>query len=138
MIIGVDFDGTIVDHRFPDIGVEVPGAIKWLQKLKSKGCVLILITMRCDRPDGAYLSHAIDWCRRKGLEFDHVNENPGQKEWTSSPKTYANLYIDDAAVGCPLIPGLSEGGRPVVDWSLAGPMVLAYLEPHKDGHGLRA
>ena len=45
-----------------------------------------------------------------------INEDPDQKEWTQSPKVYANLYIDDAALGCPLIfnPELSD--RPFVNW----------------------
>jgi hypothetical protein len=45
-----------------------------------------------------------------------VNENPAQKEWTSSPKTYAQMYIDDAALGVPLITG--KHAKPYVDWNL--------------------
>jgi hypothetical protein len=45
-----------------------------------------------------------------------VGENPTQKEWTSSPKCYAHIYIDDAALGCPLVKG-ENGERDYVDWT---------------------
>ena len=48
--IAVDFDGTIVDHVFPEIGAAVPGAFKWLKRFKEAGATLILWTMRSDGP----------------------------------------------------------------------------------------
>lgn len=61
-----------------------------------------------------YLGEAVEWCKERGLEFWAHNENPGQSEWTNSPKVFANIYIDDAAHGCPLI--CPDGQRPYVDW----------------------
>ncbi len=123
MRIAVDFDGTIVEHKFPDIGRLVPGAIKWLKKWQEAGAVLILWTMRSDGPPGAYLTDAIKRCRQNGVHFDAYNEGIGDRDWTTSPKAYAHIYVDDAAFGCPLIESNEAGARPMVDWSIVGPAV---------------
>lgn len=64
------------------------------------------------------LQDAIDWFKENEIPLWGINENPKQKEWTSSPKVYANIYIDDAALGTPLIYA-KEGElyRPYVDWN---------------------
>lgn len=112
MIICVDFDGTIVDHRYPDIGPAVPGAIETMKALIATGVKLILFTMR----SGEELRQAVEYIEKHGIELYGVNTNPGQSSWTQSPKAYGNLYIDDAAFGCPLVklPGFH---RNCVDWS---------------------
>ncbi len=121
MVICVDFDGTIVDHQFPDIGEPVPGAIKWLKRLNSYGAKLILYTMRTDsRMFKTALSDAEKFLQDNGVELYAVNENPSQKEWTDSPKVYANVYVDDLAFGCPLIHPKGFK-RPCVDWEEVGP-----------------
>lgn len=128
MIIAVDFDGTIVDHQYPDIGEPVPTAFEWLRKFKENGAKLILWTMRCDsEASGPVLSDAIEFCRANGIEFDGHNKSPGQETWSLSPKAYANIYIDDAAYGCPLADNPRIGGRPMVDWDLVGPVVYEKL-----------
>jgi len=106
MIIAVDFDGTLVRHDFPRIGAEAPNAFKVLRKLQEGGHKLILLTMRSEK----YLQDAVDFCAERGVRFWAVNNNPEQGSWTSSPKVYAQLYIDDMALGVPL----SDG---VVDWA---------------------
>jgi len=116
--IAVDFDGTIAEHaKFPEIGEPAPDAFMWLRKFQKWGDVIILFTMR----SGKELEQAVEYCREHGLEFDGINEDPDQSEWTDSPKAYANVYIDDLGAGCPL---LEEGrDRPCVDWSRVGPMI---------------
>ena len=111
MYIAVDFDGTCVTHDYPRIGKEI-GATKVLKRLVKAGHKLILNTMR----SGKELQDAIHWFNKNGIELYGVNENPTQKRWTTSPKVYANMYIDDAAFGCPLrnVPDFSD--RPFVDW----------------------
>ena len=54
--------------------------------------------------------------KENGIELYGANKNPTQKRWTNSPKVYAHLYIDDAALGCPLKMDLSISDRPFVDW----------------------
>jgi len=120
MLIAVDFDGTIADHCYPEIGKPVPGAFEWLKAFKQAGASLFLWTMR----DGDYLVDAIEFCKKHGVEFDGHNNNPSQSTWTTSPKCYAHLYIDDAAFGCPICENPRMGGRPYVNWDVVGPQVL--------------
>lgn len=133
MFIAVDFDGTIVDHLYPDIGVPVPGAFEWLKKWQEKGAKLILWTMRSDGQHcGDVLTQAVEFCRAKGLEFYGLNENPTQ-DWSSSPKAYAQIYVDDAAFGCPLRKNPRVGGRDYVDWDIVGPAVSKMLKGDSNG-----
>lgn len=111
--IAVDFDGTIVKHEYPDIGPPVPNAIESLLWLQKRGVKLILWTMR----SGEALAQAVAYCEAAGITFFGINTNPNQKTWTESPKAYAQLYIDDAAFGCPLWKFV-EDKRPWVDWVL--------------------
>ena len=113
MIIAVDFDGTCVEHKYPDIGLNVPGAVTALKELATSGHKLILYTMR----SGEELDAACKWFFENEIPLWCANANPMQSEWTLSPKVYAHKYIDDAAIGCPLRPGI-QGTRPMVDWTL--------------------
>lgn len=109
-IVAVDFDGTIVKHAYPEIGEPIPLAIEGLLIFQEKGWQIILNTMR----SGKYLEEAVELVEKQGVELYGANVNPTQCEWTDSPKCYAPLYIDDAALGCPLIYPVGE--RPYVDW----------------------
>lgn len=111
MYIAIDFDGTCVTHDYPRIGKDI-NAVNVLKKLVANGHKLILNTMR----SGKELKEAINWFKKNDIELYGANENPTQKKWTNSPKVYANLYIDDAALGCPLKMDLSISDRPFVDW----------------------
>lgn len=129
MIIAVDFDGTICDHVFPDIGREVPGAFAWLKRFQEAGARLILWTMRSDgQRHGDTLTQAVNFCEANGITFWGINSNPEQSSWTSSPKQYAHVYIDDAAFGCPLVVNPRASGRDYVNWDEVGPGVLAMIE----------
>lgn len=113
MVIGIDFDGTCVVHEYPFIGDDI-GAVPVLQRLIDEGHRLVLFTMR----GGVYLAEAVEWLEERGVELYGVNVNPTQKEWTDSPKAYCHLYIDDAALGCPLTnehEGKTYAGE-FVDW----------------------
>lgn len=93
MIIAVDFDGTIVEHRYPSIGKEIPFSIKTLKLFQKKGHRLILWTYR----SGKELKKAVEFCKKKGLFFYAVNSNYEGEEFddTISRKIYADIYIDD-------------------------------------------
>ncbi len=119
MVIAVDFDGTCVKHAYPDVGPENPGAAEVLRELVAAGHHLILYTMR----SGKTLVDAIAWCSANGIQLLDANTNPRQAEWTDSPKVYAHLYIDDAALGCPLV--CPPGERPYVDWERARAQLVA-------------
>lgn len=112
MYIAVDFDGTCVTHEYPRVGKDI-GAVPVLKKLTDSGHQLILNTMR----SGDELADAVQWFIDNDIPLYGVNENPTQKSWTSSPKVYANIYIDDAALGCPTILNPAVSSRPFVDWT---------------------
>lgn len=124
MYICVDFDGTIVDHRYPDIGAPVPFAIESMKNWVARGARIILFTMR----SGEELQQAVDYLRNLGVSLHGVNRNPDQDSWTTSPKAYGHVYVDDAAFGCPLI--RQDGfSRLCVDWSIVGPEITKRLTP---------
>lgn len=126
MIIAIDFDGTCVTHEFPKVGKDI-GAVPVLKRLIENGHKLILYTMRADRSEkkdtgdpniedvtGNFLTDAVNWFEEHEIELWAIQKNPTQDLWTTSPKCYAELYIDDAALGCPLI--YPDKGRPYADW----------------------
>ena len=127
MYICIDFDGTIVDHRFPAVGPPVPGALEWMVKFQKAGAKLILFTMRSDGGKNSdALNQAVTYLKENGIHLYGVNKNPTQVLWTSSPKAYGQIYIDDAAFGCPLIQPVGFQ-RPCVDWEIVGPGVMEKL-----------
>jgi hydroxymethylpyrimidine pyrophosphatase-like HAD family hydrolase len=99
MIIAVDFDGTIVTHEYPEIGREIPFAIKTLKMLANDGHKLILWSVR----EGELLEDAVNWCRERGLEFYAVNKDypEEEKQYNKhySRKLKADLWKDDRNVG---------------------------------------
>lgn len=116
MVIGIDFDGTCVTHEYPEIGESI-GAEKVLRDLVKNGHQLVLCTMRGHKPyEGRdLLQEAVDWLEKNGIKLIGVNRAPLQDTWTDSPKPYAQMYIDDAALGCPIIES-DISDRPYVDW----------------------
>lgn len=117
MEICIDFDGTCVTHNFPLIGKEI-GAVPVLKRLVETGHNLILFTMRSDieASGGEYLTEAVEWFRKNEILLFGVNIDPNQISWTKSPKPYGQLYIDDVALGCPLMMNTDLSDRPFVNW----------------------
>ena len=104
MRIAVDFDGTIVEHQYPDIGKELLFAFETLKELQKQGHQLILWTYR----SGKELEEAVEFCRERGIEFYAVNKNYPEEQWDpdSPRKLQADIYIDDRNLGG--FPGWSE------------------------------
>ncbi len=104
LTIAVDFDGTIVEHKYPEIGPEMLFAFATLKELQKKGHKLILWTYR----SGDMLEEAVAYCKAKGIEFYAVNKNFPEEEYSSalSRKINADIFIDDRNVGG--FPGWSE------------------------------
>ena len=111
LVIAVDFDGTCVTHEYPYMGSDI-GAVPVLKELTDAGYRLILTTMRSGKTE----KEAVKWLKDNDIPLWGVNKNPEQKSWTSSPKVYADLYIDDCALGVPLTTSASST-RPYVDWT---------------------
>ncbi len=97
MLIAVDFDGTIVEHKYPAIGKEKIFAFETLKSLQSKGHLLVLWTIRT----GKELDEAVEYCRKNGIEFYAVNRTHPEEEIADgvSRKVNADLFIDDRNVG---------------------------------------
>lgn len=99
MIIAVDFDGTIVEHKYPAIGNEIPFATETLKQLIRDHHKLILWSVR----EGDLLQEAVDWCRERGVEFFAVNKDFPEEQQTEehhfSRKIKADLFIDDRNLG---------------------------------------
>ena len=99
MTIAVDFDGTIVTHKYPEIGEEIPFAIETLKMLINDRHRLILWTVR----EGELLDEAVNWCRERGIEFyavnkDYPDETVGNNQHFSR-KLKADIFIDDRNLG---------------------------------------
>ena len=97
MIIAIDFDGTIVEHRYPAIGRIRPFAFEALKALQSKNHQLILWSHRA----GKELDEAVDFCSTQGIEFYAVNKNYPEEKFSpdESRKILADIYIDDRNLG---------------------------------------
>jgi len=96
--LAIDFDGTIVESRYPSIGKPKMFAFETLKKLQEKGYILILWTYRY----GKELDEAVEFCKDNGLEFYAVNQSyPGEeyKESKMSRKIDADIFVDDRNVG---------------------------------------
>jgi hypothetical protein len=98
-------------HEYPKIGEDIPNAVDVLKKLNENQIKLILWTIR----SGEYLQEAVNWFAEREIEIWAVNKNPDQRFWSKSPKAYATVYIDDAALGCPL-KSSPDKKRPFADW----------------------
>ncbi len=113
--IAVDFDGTIVEHRYPEIGEEIPFATETLRMLIADHHRLILWSVR----EGKLLQDAVDWCKKHGVEFWAVNrdypEEEAEKNNHFSRKVKADYFIDDRNIG-----GLPDWGQ-----------IYAIIQQHK-------
>ena len=93
----MDFDGTLCENNWPEIGRENRKMLKVLPLLRKLGVLLVLWS--CREEDD--LVDAVEWCRERGVEFDAVNENCPcvieYFEWNTR-KIHADEYWDDRAV----------------------------------------
>lgn len=98
LVIAVDFDGTVVEHKYPAIGKEMPFAFATLKELQKRGHRLILWTYR----HGKTLDEAVEYCRKNGVEFYAINSSFPEEQFdpnTASRKLDCDMFIDDRNVG---------------------------------------
>lgn len=97
LTIAIDFDGTIVENRYPKIGKPLLFAIESLKKLQQEGHQLILWTYRT----GDELKEAVAFCNKKGLFFFAVNKSYPEEKFDNSlsRKIQADIFIDDRNIG---------------------------------------
>ena len=122
MIIAIDFDGTICQNKYPEIGDPMPLAIESIKELKERGNDLILWTCR----QGDLLDDAVEWCKEHGIPFDLVNEHEPNNlkafDGVAGNKVFADIYIDDRNLGG--FPGwelameiIKEAEAPKLEWT---------------------
>ena len=97
LIIAIDFDGTIVEDAYPNIGQPMLFAFETMKKLQNEGHRLILWTYR----NGKKLQEAVDFCKKNGIEFYAVNQSYPEEalDQKISRKIHADLFIDDRNIG---------------------------------------
>ena len=96
--LAIDFDGTLVEHKYPKIGKEIPFAVDTVKMLHREGYRLILWTVR----EGPLLDEAVEWCKKRGLSFYAINRNYPEEsiqDESYSRKLKADLFIDDRNIG---------------------------------------
>lgn len=96
----VDFDGTLCENAYPEIGAPNLPLIDKLISRRRLGAKVILWTCR----EGELLTRAVEFCRCYGLEFDAVNDNTEELKrayGTNPRKIGADYYIDDKAMVTP-------------------------------------
>jgi hypothetical protein len=114
----IDFDGSCVAHDFPNIGKDI-GAEFVLKTLTDIGHKLILFTMRSDSHKDlhtSYLADSIKWFEEKNIPLYGIQKNPTQHTWTSSPKAYGQMILDDISLGTPLCSCPVVSDRPFINW----------------------
>lgn len=99
MTIAVDFDGTIVEHKYPAIGEEIPFAVDTLKALQRDHHKLILWSVR----EGHLLDEAVQWCHERGVDFYAINRDYPEETTGNNPhfsrKLKVDLFIDDRNLG---------------------------------------
>ena len=119
MIISVDFDGTCVTHDFSNTGKDI-GAEIVLKSLVDAGHKIICVSMRSKEQSITMNVDTIngisEWFKNNNIDLYAINDNPSQEAWSKSRKIYANIYIDDQFLGCPLQYNKEYSERVFVDW----------------------
>jgi hypothetical protein len=119
MVIYLDFDGTVVEHAFPQIGNPNPGCSNVLRKLQAAGHTIILNSVRCNI-GGYCLREAFEYLKAASL-IEPVTESVPEKihppDWDLGKfKSAGHLFIDDVAGKIPLRDTVVIGNSKMVDW----------------------
>ena len=94
MIYAIDFDGTIVEDKYPDIGKPNENVIAFINSIVTAGHKIILNTCRTNER----LEEAVRYCNSIGIIFDSINCNLNERieEYGGDcRKISADYYLDD-------------------------------------------
>ena len=124
MVIGIDFNGTLMSYDYPNsIGQDI-GAVPVLQRLLAKGHEFVLMTSVSPNEEGPALARyneMIQWFFDRKIPIIGINHNPRCKAITD--KARCDLFIDDHNLGIPLMSDPSISSRPFVDWKAVEKML---------------
>lgn len=108
--VAVDFDGTLVKDKWPNIGAENPYAVQSITLFRQLGYKIILLTCR----EGEKMTKAVNWMDEHSISPDYTNCNPeAESYWGECRKVYADLYIDDHSILIPKHPDGSVNWLPI-------------------------
>lgn len=129
IIIAVDFDGTLVKSKFPEIGKDLGGRY-WLGCLKALGAELVLWTCRTEGP----FKEMEAWLEGTYADvFTGINVKPQNAPFDNDPrKIFAHIYVDDQALGAPMKNDPRTNDPPVFDWDTAGPRLIKMVELYQE------
>jgi histidinol phosphatase-like enzyme len=105
----IDFDGTIVEHAWPNIGKLKPGAKTAVARLKDAGFHILIFTCRANPPDGGKFDDPDATKLKDMVRFLKEHDIPFDDVWTGAGKPFATAYVDDKAIRY----GPTAGG---LDW----------------------
>ena len=120
LTIYLDFDGTVVEHAYPELGALNPRSFALIRKLQNAGHRIILNTYRADLADGS-LQAAQDFLNDINNELLPITEctelkiQPPAWNWEKTLEE-GILYIDDVCDGTPMIPNIALPFGLMVDW----------------------
>lgn len=98
MVIAIDFDGTIVDNAYPNIGALKPNVVAVIRRLHDESHKIVINTCRT----GEHAKDAFNFLIEHKIPFDALNENIPELVSIyplESRKISADLYIDDRNLG---------------------------------------
>lgn len=115
LVLGVDFDGTIVEEAFPNIGAIKPRTVDLMKKAIAKGHLVIVWTAR----SGVAVTEATNFLHENNIPFHYINENP-EDPWAirgeQGRKIFCDFYLDDRAVHIDdidkVFKAINEGSQP--------------------------
>ncbi len=122
MLIYLDFDGTVVEHAYPVLGSDNPGATDVIRALQDAGHEIVLNTMRADFNDGT-LEDALSYLNAEEnglLEIIHyeLKKITPAAYPVTKPDFNKFLFLDDTSKGTPLRPNLFLPQGLMVDWRI--------------------
>jgi len=126
MVIGLDFNGTLMSYDYPySIGKDI-GAVPVLKRLLAKGHEFVLMTSVSPNEAGPArqrFAEMLAWFVENGIPYIGINENPRCDAVTAKPRL--DLIIDDHALGIPLKTDETISNRAFVDWQHVEQMLEA-------------
>jgi len=97
LVLGIDFDGTIVEEAFPEIGAIKPKTVQLMKDAIKNGHLVIIWTAR----SGLALKKAKWFLDLNDIPYHYINENPEDPyalRGEQGRKIFCDFYLDDRAV----------------------------------------
>jgi hydroxymethylpyrimidine pyrophosphatase-like HAD family hydrolase len=97
LVLGIDFDGTIVEEAFPNIGAIKPRTVELMEKAMWAGHLIVVWTARSGQAE----IDAINFLKENKIPYHYVNENPEDPyaiKGEQGRKIFCDYYLDDRGI----------------------------------------